>query len=93
MPAATAGRGLTQFGRSWRVLGTAHAAADVLRRENSGLTTIGGHRVGFEYKVGDVPKLTHSMAVARHDLELDQLFLVAPVAKPFTLATGIDVVP
>lgn len=44
MPAATAGRGPTQFGRSWRVLGTAHAAADVLRWENSGLTTIGSHR-------------------------------------------------
>jgi len=33
------------------------------------------------------------MAVAHHDLELDQLFVVAPVAKPYTRATGIDVVP
>ena len=41
------------------------------------LTTIGGHRVGFEYKVGDALKLTRSMAIAR----------------PYTLATGIDVVP
>lgn len=43
--------------------------------------------------MADAPKLTRSMAVARHDLELDQLFVVAPVAKPYTLATGIDVVP
>ena len=57
------------------------------------LTTIGGRRVGFEYKVGDAPKLTRSMAIARQDLDLDRLFVVAPVAKPYTLATGIDVVP
>ena len=57
------------------------------------LTTIGGRRVGFEYKVGDAPKLTRSMAVARHDLDLHRLFVVAPVAKPYTLAAGIDVVP
>ena len=57
------------------------------------LTTIGGRRVGFEYKVGDAPKLTRSMAIARHDLDLHRLFVVAPVAKPYTLAAGIDVVP
>ena len=57
------------------------------------LTTISGRRVGFEFKVGDAPKLTRSMAVARQDLELDRLFVVAPVAKPYTLAAGIDVVP
>ena len=57
------------------------------------LTTISGRRVGFEFKVGDAPKLTRSMAVARQDLELDRLFVVAPVAKPYTLAAGIAVVP
>ena len=57
------------------------------------LTTISGRRVGFEFKVGDAPKLTRSMAVARQDLDIDRLFVVAPVAKPYTLAAGIDVVP
>jgi len=57
------------------------------------LTTIGGHRVGFEYKVGDALKRTRSMAITRQDLNLDRLFVVAPVAKPYTLTTGIDVVP
>jgi hypothetical protein len=33
------------------------------------------------------------MAVARQDLDIDRLFVVAPVAKPYTLAAGIDVVP
>jgi len=55
--------------------------------------SLGGRRVGFEYKVGDAPKLTRSMAVARHDLDLHRLFVVAPVAKPYTLAAGIDVAP
>jgi predicted AAA+ superfamily ATPase len=57
------------------------------------LTTIGGRRVGFEFKVGDAPKLTRSMSVAFHDLDLHRLFVVAPVAKPFALAERIDVVP
>ena len=57
------------------------------------LTTIGGGRVGFEYKVSDAPRLTRSMAIARQDLDLDRLFVVAPVAKPYTLTTGVDVVP
>jgi predicted AAA+ superfamily ATPase len=57
------------------------------------LTTIGGRRVGFEFKVGDAPKLTRSMSVAFRDLDLDRLFVVAPVAKPFALAERIDVVP
>jgi len=57
------------------------------------VTTIGGRRVGFEFKVGDAPKLTRSMSIAFHDLDLHRLFVVAPIAKPFTLAERIDVVP
>jgi uncharacterized protein len=57
------------------------------------LTTIAGRRVGFEFKVGDAPKLTRSMSIAFHDLDLHRLFVVAPVAKPFPLAERIDVVP
>jgi hypothetical protein len=33
------------------------------------------------------------MSVAFRDLDLDRLFVVAPVAKPFALAERIDVVP
>jgi len=42
---------------------------------------------------GDAPKLTRSMSIAFHDLDLHRLFVVAPVAKPFPLAERIDVVP
>ncbi|MEX0671196.1 MAG: ATP-binding protein [Pirellulales bacterium] len=57
------------------------------------LTTLGGRRVGFEFKVADAPKLTRSMLVAQQDLGLDRLFVVAPVAKSYTLRAGIEVVP
>ena len=57
------------------------------------LVTIGGRRVGFEFKVSDAPTRTRSMLVAREDLGLDRLFVVAPVSRAYAHAPGIDVVP
>jgi uncharacterized protein len=57
------------------------------------LATVAGSRVGFEFKVADAPALTRSMTIARDDLGLERLFVVAPVARPYSLAAAIDVVP
>jgi hypothetical protein len=52
-----------------------------------------GRRIGVEFKLADAPKLTPSMRIAMADLELDRLLVVYPGKKPYTLASGIDVVP
>jgi predicted AAA+ superfamily ATPase len=57
------------------------------------LTTLGGKPLGFEFKVADAPRLTKSMTIARQDLDLQRLLVVAPVARPYSLAPRIDVVP
>jgi predicted AAA+ superfamily ATPase len=57
------------------------------------LATIGGRPVGFEFKVSEAPSLTRSMTIARSDLGLDRLLVVAPVARGYPLAERIDVVP
>jgi predicted AAA+ superfamily ATPase len=57
------------------------------------LAIVAGAPVGFEFKVSDAPTLTRSMTIACHDLGLRRLFVVAPVARPYSLAPAIDVVP
>jgi predicted AAA+ superfamily ATPase len=57
------------------------------------LAIVAGAPVGFEFKVSDAPTLTRSMTIACHDLGLRRLFVVAPVARPYSLAPSIDVVP
>jgi predicted AAA+ superfamily ATPase len=57
------------------------------------LTTLGGKPLGFEFKVADAPRLTKSMTIAKQDLDLQRLLVVAPVARPYSLAPRIDVVP
>ena len=57
------------------------------------LALLGGKAVGFEFKVSDAPRLTKSMTIAKQDLELERLLVVAPVARPYALAPRIDVVP
>jgi predicted AAA+ superfamily ATPase len=52
-----------------------------------------GRRVGVEFKLADAPKLTPSMRIAVTDLKLDRLLVVYPGNKPYTLATGVDVIP
>jgi predicted AAA+ superfamily ATPase len=52
-----------------------------------------GRRVGIEVKHADAPKLTPSMRVAMADLKLDELLVVYPGDKPYTLADRVQVIP
>jgi predicted AAA+ superfamily ATPase len=52
-----------------------------------------GRRVGIEIKHADAPKLTPSMRVAMADLKLDELLVVYPGDKPYTLADRVQVIP
>jgi len=49
-----------------------------------------GRRIGFEFKVGDAPKLTKSMAVAVSDLKLEELIVVKPAGRDYAMAQGIQ---
>lgn len=51
-----------------------------------------GRRLGFEMKCSDAPTLTRSMAIARHDLGLDRLFVIYPGDRSYPLAEGVRVV-
>lgn len=44
-----------------------------------------GHKLGFEFKCTDQPKITKSMASARNELSLDHLFIVTPIEETFLL--------
>jgi predicted AAA+ superfamily ATPase len=48
-----------------------------------------GRRIGFEFKVGDAPKLTKSMSVAVADLRLEELIVVKPAGRDFAMAPKI----
>ena len=52
-----------------------------------------GRRVGVEFKRTDAPKLTPSMRIALEDLKLDQLIVVYPGRKRYSLGAKIQVVP
>lgn len=52
-----------------------------------------GRRIGVEFKLADAPALTPSMRIAMTDLELDQLLVVYPGSKPYSLAANVSVVP
>jgi uncharacterized protein len=56
------------------------------------LVMVHGRRVGFEVKYSDAPRFTKSMAIARHDLKLDDLFVVYPGPVSYALRAGADVV-
>jgi hypothetical protein len=53
----------------------------------------GGRRVGVEIKRMDAPRLTPSMQIALHDLELDALYIVYPGERRYRLADRVEVVP
>ena len=57
------------------------------------LAALGGKLVGFEFKVSDAPRLTKSMTIAKQDLALERMLVVAPVDCAYSLAPRIDVVP
>jgi uncharacterized protein len=52
-----------------------------------------GRRIGVECKRADAPALTASMRIAVADLKLNQLFVVYPGEKTYTLARNVEVVP
>ena len=52
-----------------------------------------GRRVGVEFKRVDAPQLTPSMRIALDDLRLDQLIVIYPGNKPYSLAANVGVVP
>ena len=52
-----------------------------------------GRRIGVECKRADAPTLTPSMRIAMADLKLDELLVVYPGDKRYSLAAKIDAVP
>lgn len=52
-----------------------------------------GRRIGIECKRADAPTLTPSMSIALADLKLDELRVVYPGAKRYSLARKVEVVP
>jgi predicted AAA+ superfamily ATPase len=53
----------------------------------------GGKRYGFEFKFADAPSTSKSMRVALADLDLEQLFIVYPGTRGFSLDEKIEAVP
>jgi predicted AAA+ superfamily ATPase len=51
----------------------------------------GGRRIGFEFKVGDAPKMTRSLSIAQTDLALDELVVVKPRGRGYSLERKIQV--
>jgi len=52
-----------------------------------------GRRIGVECKRADAPTFTPSMRIALENLKLDELMVVYPGEKRYTLAKGVEVVP
>jgi hypothetical protein len=52
-----------------------------------------GRRIGIECKRADAPRLTPSMRIALSDLKLDQLFVVYPGERTYSLANNVEVMP
>lgn len=50
----------------------------------------GGKRYGFEFKVTENPRVTHSMTIAQADLELEKVYLVYPGELSFPLRDGME---
>jgi len=50
-------------------------------------------KTGFEIKFSAAPKPTKGFWQAMQDLEIARAFIVAPVARRYPLAAGVDVVP
>lgn len=53
----------------------------------------GRQRIGVEVKRMDAPKVTPSMQIALHDLQLDALYVVYPGSRRYRLAERIEAVP
>ena len=53
----------------------------------------GGRRYGVEIKRSDAPGMTKSIEIARTDLGLERVTIVAPVPHAYDVADGVRVVP
>ncbi len=53
----------------------------------------GGLRIGVEFKRADAPRVTPSMNIAMHDLQLDHLYVVYPGELRYALAERMEAVP
>lgn len=53
----------------------------------------GGQRIGVEIERVDSPRVTPSMQIALHDLQLDALYVMCPGQRRYRLAERIEVVP
>ena len=53
----------------------------------------GGLRIGVEFKRADAPRVTPSMNIAMHDLQLDRLYVVYPGELRYPLAERMEAVP
>lgn len=93
-----------KYGSSWegfaleqilRVSGDRHAYfwATHAGAELDLLLVKGGRRLGFEFKCSEAPVATKSMHIARHDLELDRLWVVYPGRARYSPASGIECLP
>ncbi len=51
-----------------------------------------GRRLGFEFKYTDAPKLTKSMHIACEDLHLDELTIIYPGTRQYSLTEKIQVI-
>lgn len=51
----------------------------------------GGRRIGFEFKVSDAPKMTKSLSIVNRDLALDELVVVKPRGRGYSLERKIRV--
>jgi len=52
-----------------------------------------GRRIGVECKRAVAPTMTPSMRIALDTLKLDELMVVYPGEKRYTLAKGVEVMP
>lgn len=52
-----------------------------------------GRRIGVEFKREDSPRMTRSMHVAYHDLELDELWIVYPGERRYELQESVNACP
>ena len=53
---------------------------------------VGGELYGFEFKVTERPRVTHSMTIAKSDLGLKKVYLVYPGDLSFQLREGMEAV-
>ena len=57
------------------------------------LLIVNGHRIGFEFKCEDAPRMTRSMAIALNDLDLHRIEVVYPGDTRYQLHERIGVLP